>query len=300
MLARQRNLVHSPFLKTRSPGGRSWQYKGLRSGVRYPLLERIEEEGEGGTEQVVEALEGGPTWRSREKTVQFMNGWRRLGSRRREKPEENLFTRRGTYTGAGLAQALYQATIRMWDCMLGTSNMEPEERASALTAAVISLVTSCSAIKPDVVTKAVYAAGTGAVQVQPFVGDIKVLLDLLVSDKFAYEFFIKNGMITKEKKTVTMTTPEGLEIEEEIEEEVVNIELCMGTEVVVRGLRTTLWPKVCKCKECEEEKAGAEKEEEQRREKTDSLAEEEEGWEGEEEWDDADKATEQKATKKNA
>uniref|UniRef100_A0A0G4F9C2 Uncharacterized protein n=1 Tax=Chromera velia CCMP2878 TaxID=1169474 RepID=A0A0G4F9C2_9ALVE len=73
-----------------------------------------------------------------------------------------------------------------------------------------------------------------------------------------------------------------------------------GTKAVVRGLRTTLWPKVYKCKECEEEKAGAEKEEEQRREKTDSLAEEEEGWEGEEEWDDADKATEQKATKKNA
>uniref|UniRef100_A0A0G4HDH7 Uncharacterized protein n=1 Tax=Chromera velia CCMP2878 TaxID=1169474 RepID=A0A0G4HDH7_9ALVE len=73
-----------------------------------------------------------------------------------------------------------------------------------------------------------------------------------------------------------------------------------GTEAVVHGLRTTLWPKVCKYKECEEEKAGAEKEEEQRREKTDSLAEEEEGWEGEEEWDDADKTTEQKATKKNA
>mmetsp|Transcript_30826 Transcript_30826/g.60705 ORF Transcript_30826/g.60705 Transcript_30826/m.60705 type:complete len:140 (+) Transcript_30826:364-783(+) len=54
----------------------------------------------------------------------------------------------------------------MWDCMLGTSNMEPEERANALTAAATSLVTSCSAIKPDVVTKAVYAAGTGAVQVQ--------------------------------------------------------------------------------------------------------------------------------------
>uniref|UniRef100_A0A0G4HEW3 Uncharacterized protein n=1 Tax=Chromera velia CCMP2878 TaxID=1169474 RepID=A0A0G4HEW3_9ALVE len=134
---------------------------------------------------------------------------------------------------------------------------------------------------------------------QPFVGDIKVLLDLLLSDKFAYEFLTKNGVITKEKRTVITTTPEGLEIEEEIEEEVVNIELCM-TEAVVRGLRTTLWPKVCKYKECEEEKAGAEKEEEQRREKTDSLAEEEEGWEGEEEWDDADKATEQKATKKNA
>uniref|UniRef100_A0A0G4I051 Uncharacterized protein n=1 Tax=Chromera velia CCMP2878 TaxID=1169474 RepID=A0A0G4I051_9ALVE len=57
---------------------------------------------------------------------------------------------------------------------------------------------------------------------------------------------------------------------------------------------------VCKCEECEEEKAGEEKEEEQRKEKTDSLVEEEEGWEGEEEWDDADKATEEKATKKNA
>uniref|UniRef100_A0A0G4GBR7 Uncharacterized protein n=1 Tax=Chromera velia CCMP2878 TaxID=1169474 RepID=A0A0G4GBR7_9ALVE len=166
MLAGQRNLVHSPFLKTRSPGRRSWQYKGLRSGVRYPLLERIEEEGEGGTEQVVEALEGGPARRSREKTVQFMNGWRRLGSQRREKPEENLFARRGTYTGAGLARVLHRATIRMWNCMLGTSNMEPEERANALTAAATSLVTSCSAIKPDVVTKAVYAAGTRAVQVQ--------------------------------------------------------------------------------------------------------------------------------------
>mmetsp|Transcript_30825 Transcript_30825/g.60704 ORF Transcript_30825/g.60704 Transcript_30825/m.60704 type:complete len:116 (+) Transcript_30825:172-519(+) len=113
-------------------------------------------------EQVVEALEGGPARRSREKTVQFMNGWRRLGSQRREKPEENLFARRGTYTGAGLARVLHRATIGMWDCMLGTSNMEPEERANALTAAATSLVTSYSAIKPDVVTKAVYGAGTGA------------------------------------------------------------------------------------------------------------------------------------------
>uniref|UniRef100_A0A0G4HUE4 Uncharacterized protein n=1 Tax=Chromera velia CCMP2878 TaxID=1169474 RepID=A0A0G4HUE4_9ALVE len=95
---------------------------------------------------------------------------------------------------------------------------------------------------------------------QPFVGDIKVLLDLLLSNKFAYEFLTKNGMITKEKRTVITTIPE----------------------------------------ECEEEKARAKKEEEQRREKTDSLAEEEEGWEGEEEWNNADKATEQKATKKNA